>query len=105
MPNCLPTDWTVLPMLRPRLLVRTARTGARLYRRNRDLPSAVPGLQHKPETQILPQLIETEARCEAERMARAPGYRVAHHVQVLSALFAEQSQVNASGIEALRSAI
>ncbi|MEM9371775.1 MAG: DUF6477 family protein, partial [Pseudomonadota bacterium] len=90
MPNCLPINWTIEPVLRPRLLVRTAQTGARMYRRSRDLRAAVPGLQHKAETQILPQLIETEAHCEANRLAKAPGYRIAHHVQVLSALLAEQ---------------
>ncbi|MBY8977608.1 hypothetical protein KHP62_17480 [Rhodobacteraceae bacterium NNCM2] len=92
-------------MSRPKLLVRTARTGARLYRRERDLPGAVPGLLNKPEASILPQLIETEERCEAARRAKSPAYRPAHHVQVLSALLAEQAQVKASGSDALRCAI
>lgn len=93
------------PISRPGLLVRTAQTGARLYRRERDLPSAVPGLLHKSEHSILPQLIETEGRCEAARRAKSPAYRISHHVQVLSALLAEQAQVNASGSESLRSVI
>ncbi len=92
-------------MSRPKLLVRAAKTGARLYRRERDLPGAVPGLLHKPEDSILPQLIATEERGEAARRAKSPAYRIGHHVQVLAALLAEQAQVNASGSDILRSTI
>lgn len=93
-------------MSRPKLLVRTARKGAELYRRNRDLPSAVPGLLAKSEKSILPQLIETEGQCEQARRAKSPTYRAAHHVQVLSALLAEFSaQAKASGSASLRLAM
>ncbi|MEM7177160.1 MAG: DUF6477 family protein [Pseudomonadota bacterium] len=91
-------------MSRPTLLVRAAKTGARMYRRERDLPGAVPGLLQKPENSILPQLIATEQRCEAARRAKSPAYLIGHHVQVLAALLAERSQVKASGSDILRSA-
>ncbi|MEM0944206.1 MAG: DUF6477 family protein [Pseudomonadota bacterium] len=76
-------------MSRPKLLVRAARKGARLYRRERDLPAAVPKLMSKPEASIVPELIAAEARCEEARKARSPAYRPGHHVQVLAALLAE----------------
>lgn len=77
------------PLTRPRLLARAARTGARLYCRERDLPGAVPGLLARPEAQILPRLAEAEARCEQARRSGAPDYRPARHVQILAALLAE----------------
>lgn len=77
------------PMLRPRLLIRAARWGARRYRRRRDLPAAVPGLLGRPETEILPALQRHEAESESMRRAGAPGYRPARHLQLLAALLAE----------------
>ncbi|MEM7508923.1 MAG: DUF6477 family protein [Pseudomonadota bacterium] len=90
-------------MSRPKLIVRAARTGAKLYKRKRDLPGAVPGLLARAEASIVPQLIETEAKCEAARRSKSPTYRPGHHVQVLAALLAEAArQTKASGSEALR---
>ena len=95
------------PMSRPKILIRTARMAARLYRRDRDLPGAVPGLLAEAPAQILPRLVEEEERCETARRARAAGYRPARHVQILAALLAETAagQVKASGSAALRSAM
>ena len=94
------------PMSRPKILVTTARLGARRYRRQRDLPGAVPGLLAQPDAAILPKLVEAEARCEEARRAGSVAYRPARHVQVLAALLAEtrMTQANASGSAALRSA-
>lgn len=88
-PAAAPTAQPQFPLTRPSPLARTASAAARLYRRERDLPGAVPGLLARPETQILPRLAEAEARCEDERRRRAPEYRPARHVQILSALLAE----------------
>jgi hypothetical protein len=74
-------------MIRPKLLIETARIGARLYRRERDLSGAIPGLSSRAIGQIV---------------ARRPG----KHVQILSALIAEAdqktNQTKASGSDALR---
>lgn len=95
------------PMSRPRILVTTARLGAKRYIRQRDLPGAVPGLLAQPEQAILPRLAAAEERCEEERRAKSAGYRPALHVQILSALLAETRalQTKASGSDALRSVI
>ena len=76
-------------MSRPRLLIKTARIGARFYRRERDLPGAIPGLLSQPTGQIVPRLTEAEARCEEERLLKSASYRPGRHVQILSALLAE----------------
>lgn len=81
-----PETWT---MSRPRILVTTAQYGAERYRRERDLPGAVPGLLNGAPTQILPRLKEAEEHCEAQRRARSAAYRPAKHVQILAALLAE----------------
>jgi len=94
-------------MSRPKLLVNTAKMGARNYRRLRDLPGAIPGLLSQPVDQILPKLAAAEEKCELDRRARSAAYRPAKHVQILAALLAETvaAQANASGSDALRSAI
>ena len=95
------------PMSRPKLLVHTARIGAKHYRRERDLPGAIPGLLAQENPQILPRLAEAEAQCERDRRAKSAAYRPGRHVQILAALLAETvaAQAKASGSEALRSAI
>lgn len=93
-------------MLRPQLLVRTAKIGARLYIRQRDLPGAVPGLLAQPEHRILPQLIEAELKNERERRSKMASYRPARHLQILSALLAEAAaQAKASGSADFRAAM
>lgn len=76
-------------LIRPRLLVETARIGARLYRRRRDLAEALPGMAGAPHAAILARLGLAEAEAEEQRRLRAPGYRPRLHVQILSALLAE----------------
>ncbi|HUF86866.1 MAG TPA: DUF6477 family protein [Thermohalobaculum sp.] len=102
-----------MPLIRPKLLIETARIGARLYRRERDLAGAVCGLAHASPEQIVARLSDAEHDCEALRRARAPTYRPAAHVQVLAALLAEAGrarsraadQAKASGSASLRLAM
>ena len=82
---------TTMPLIRPKLLIETARIVARLS--------------------------EAERNCEALRRQRSPAYRHGRHVQILSALMAEADQVanhgsarlagqtKASGSDALRLAM
>ena len=101
---------TGLPLLRPKLLIRTAQIGARMYHRARDLPAALPqGGSRGSDAAIVARLTAAERDCEEMRRGRSPAYRPGRHVQVLSALLAETAsqapdQANASGSEALRAA-
>lgn len=97
----------MFPMSRPKLLVTTAKIGARKYRRGRDLPGAIPGLLAQPCDQIIPRLIQAEAECEDHRRTRSAAYRPARHVQILAALLAEAVgvQAKASGSSDLRLAM
>lgn len=101
-----PTTGRLFPMQRPRTLALSARIGARRYRRDRDLPGAVPGLLAGETDAILPRLAHEERRCERARLDRSPEYRAGQHVQILSALLAEAAaaQAKASGSEVLRRA-
>ncbi len=78
-----------MPLIRPKLLIDTARIGARLYRRERDLPGAIAGLSMAPPGRIVTRLRDAEWRCEELRRRRSPAYRPGRHVQILSALIAE----------------
>ena len=49
-------------MSRPKLLVTTAKMGAKKYHRTRDLPGAIPGLLSQPAEQILPKLAAAEEK-------------------------------------------
>jgi hypothetical protein len=121
--SCLPN--TAMPMIRPKILIETARIGARLYQRERDLPGAIPGTipgansglslnaksawSIRARRQIVTRLSEAEWFCEEQRRGGSPAYRPGKHVQVLSALIAESDdrsdQTKASGSEALHLAI
>ncbi|MGF1502148.1 MAG: DUF6477 family protein [Paracoccaceae bacterium] len=91
-----PTDMSqIFPLMRPALLSRAASAAARAYRRDRDLPGAIPGLAGQPVATILGRLVSTEAAWEEARRQQAPGYRPARHVQVLSALLAEAGALGA----------
>ncbi len=96
-------------LIRPRLLIETARIGARLYRRKRDLGSAISGFTGGSTATIIERLEEAERSCEEQRQTRSPAYRPAIHVQVLSALLAEaaraSAQAKASGSDSLRLAM
>ena len=97
---------TAMPMIRPKLLIETARIGAGLYRRARDLSGAIPGLSARANGQIVARLREAERKCEELRRDHSPAYRPGKHVQILSALIAEAdrktNQAKASGSDALR---
>ena len=110
--SCLSS--AAMPLIRPKLLIETARIGARLYRREHDLPGAISGMSTAPRGPIVIRLRDAEWRCEELRRRRSPAYRPGHHVQILSALIAEADsgaaqqgarQTKASGSAALRSAI
>lgn len=91
-------------MIRPKLLLESALIGAARYRRDRDLGPALWGLEGS-ERSPLETLAEAEAACEAARRGRAPDYRPARHVALLSAYLAERAaQTKASGSSALRRA-
>jgi hypothetical protein len=104
-----------MPLIRPKLLIETARIGARLYDRKRDLAGAIRGAG--AGRQIVARLSEAERLYEQLRRARSPAYRSGKHVQILSALIAEADhaarhessplagQTNASASDALRLAI
>lgn len=91
-----PQTLSIFPLRRPVTLAACARFGARRYRRDRDLPGAVPGLLAGDAAAILPRLVSEERRCEEARRARSAEYRPAQHVQILSALLAEAADVQAS---------
>ena len=108
--SCLSS--AAMPLIRPKLLIETARIGARLYRRERDLPGAIPGLSLATGGRIVARLMDAEWHCEEQRRRRSPAYRSGKHVQILSALIAEADQgagrdarqTKASSSAALRSA-
>ena len=105
--SCLSS--AAMPLIRPKLLIETARIGARLYRRERDLPGAIPGLSATARGQIVTRLRDAEWHCEDLRRRHSPAYRPGKHVQILSALIAEADraagQTKASGSDALRVAM
>lgn len=88
------------PMRRPKTLATCAQIGAQRYRRQRDLPNAVPGLLAGEARAILPRLVAEERRCEEARLARTAGYRPAEHVQILSALLAEAAAIQPTAPQA-----
>ncbi|MGR3759316.1 DUF6477 family protein [Roseobacteraceae bacterium NS-SX3] len=74
---------------RPRLLVRTARIGARDYSRSRDLRRLLGyGRLPKPAAAVM-QLLEMEHGLNQERCSGSAGYSLVRHVGVLTALMAE----------------
>ena len=109
--SCLSS--AAMPLIRPKLLIETARIGARLYRRESDLSGAIPGLSTAARGRIVTRLRDAEWQCEELRRFHSPAYRPGKHVQILSALIAEADQeanqgapqTKASGSAALRSAI
>lgn len=109
--SCLTS--AAMPLIRPKLLIETARIGARLYRRERDLAGAIPGLSMATRGRIVTRLRDAEWQCEELRRGHSPAYRPGKHVQILSALIAEADQgadrgagqTKASGSDALRVAM
>ena len=82
------TGMTEPEMLRPAPMVRAAAIGARHYRRERDLPAAVPGLLAESRGTFVPRLAREEAALEARRRSGAAGYRPGRHLAVLAAFVA-----------------
>ncbi|MEM6439492.1 MAG: DUF6477 family protein [Pseudomonadota bacterium] len=92
-PLALATKAAGLPAnRRPGLLMRAARHGAGLYRRERDLRALLPGMatSRRRGRDVAARLALVEAELEAHRRDGAPGYSVRRHVGVLSALLAER---------------
>ncbi len=80
---------TSAPLFRPKSLIRTARIGAQLYQRDRDLAGALPGRTAGAVSVIIAQLHAAEQQCESLRRDRSPAYKPARHVQILAAFLAE----------------
>ena len=72
---------------RPRLLVRAARKGLALYRRERDL-KLIMGSGREPQN-VLARLTDEEAEIECARIRSDGTYSPARHIAVLTALIAE----------------
>ncbi len=91
----MPLDATgcITRLSRPKLLVRAARAGMALYRRERDLAGLIRG--SATGRGRISALIAAEEALEADRQALAPGYSAARHVRMLSALLAEAQLASA----------
>lgn len=83
---------------RPRLLLRAARLGAALYRRERDLPRLLPGCTPagRRARDVADRLVPLEAALDAQRRARAPEWSAGRHVAALAALLAERAAAEAA---------
>lgn len=82
---------------RPRLLARAAREGAKMYRRERDLAGALPGMTGpRRGGDIVSRLLGIEAQIDRDRRDGAAGYSPQRHVQILSALVAEANALAAA---------
>jgi hypothetical protein len=81
------------PLRRPAVLIRAARAGAALYRRDRHLKGfgAAIASPRRPAREVAERLAALEAECEAQRRAGAPDYQAQRHVLLLSALLAERA--------------
>ncbi len=78
---------TIKDLRRPKLLVRAARLGADLYKRDRDLR---PALGKEPSRrQTLGALLSAEGDMEAVRLLGNGTYSAEKHIRVLTALIAE----------------
>jgi hypothetical protein len=74
---------------RPRMLIRAARLGLADYRRERDLRRLIStGTPDRPD-QVVPRLLDEEARLEGDRCDGEVSYSLTRHVEVLIALMAE----------------
>jgi hypothetical protein len=75
---------------RPKLLAHAAKSGADIYRQERDLGRLLPRLLSQTAAgRIVEGLRAAEAACEDDRKAGAATYSLARHVGLLAALVAE----------------
>ncbi|WP_439522641.1 DUF6477 family protein [Marivita sp.] len=80
---------------RPRLLIRAARIGAETYRRDARLPRLLGyGVTLRTGPALL-RLMELEAEMNEHRENGDAGYRVADHVEVLTAVMGESQLLRA----------
>ncbi len=93
---------TVAQLSRPKLLVRSAKSAAQHYKRDRDLPRLLPGQRpHKHAATIL-KLMELEQGFDDRRRAHeahqldGAGYLAADHLDVLIALVGEVQLLRAA---------
>ncbi|ATG43310.1 hypothetical protein D1820_03310 [Phaeobacter sp. LSS9] len=83
---------------RPRLLVRTARIGARDYSRRRDLRRVLGyGTLPKPAAAVM-RLLDLERDHNRRREAGDAGYSLTRHVDVLIALMGEADGLRRPGL-------
>ena len=74
---------------RPRLLIRAARHGLEEYRRDRDLRRLIGGNGLPAPIDVLPVLMDEEARLEDIRGTGDAAYSLVRHIEVLIAVMAE----------------
>lgn len=80
---------------RPRLLIRTARIGAREYRRDRHLQRLLGyGTLPRPGAALM-RLMDLESGIDRQRRERDAGYSVPRHVDVLIAMMGEADLLRA----------
>ena len=80
---------------RPGLLVRAARFGIDLYRRDRDLARLLPDM-HQPGTgAALVALLEEERAENESRLAQDAHYALVRHIDLLTAIMAEARDLEA----------
>jgi len=107
MPNTLP----IFSETRPRVLIRAARLAQRRYNRKRMLMRWLLSSETLPPEEAAQDFANMEAEMNALRLAHSFDYRVTDHVELLAGVLAETALAacldhpNASGSEALRSAI
>lgn len=87
-----------MPLERPKVLVKAARLGARIYRGAADLRRVAPKLASGGASgpSLIAALRAAEAMEEASRKAAEPTYSAARHVGLLAALIAERRRARAA---------
>lgn len=79
----------VTQLRRPRLLVRAARFGIDEFRRDRDLPRLLKCEKTPKSGDAIMQLMDVEADLNNQMRQNVPGYTVARHIDVLTAIMSE----------------
>ena len=76
---------------RPKILIRAAKIGGSLYRRDRDLKRVLKRSRLPAPGNGMAPLIAMEQELETTRLAGNATYSISRHVEVLAALIAEAS--------------